>query len=282
MEFLFSTGSLWSYSVERSFRFAAASGFDGIELMIDPRWETRQPAVVRAFTETHGILVQAVHSPFMPHVPGWPEDQPGRILESIRLAEEMGARIVVHHLPTRVGIAWLMWSGRMVPLPIPRNPDAAYRAWLEGPYQEVARQTSVKLCIENLPAFRKLGRRWNYAHWNTLEEIVRFPAITLDTTHLGTWGLDPASCYPLLDGRVAHVHLSNYDGREHRRPETGHLRLDRFLARLVTDGYDGAVTLELEPSALDAGGPDDQVIGRMTESLRLCREWAAAGMAASR
>jgi sugar phosphate isomerase/epimerase len=74
---------------------------------------------------------------------------------------------------------------------------------------------------------------------------------------------------------VRHVHLSNFSGQEHRRPEEGHLRLDRFLVRLAADGYRGAVSLELSPDALNAGRPDDEVAGLMTASLAYCRQAAA-------
>src|SRR5690606_28874554 len=97
--------------------------------------------------------------------------------------------------------------------------------------------------------------------------------LTLDTTHLGTWGLDPADVYLRLGNRVRHVHLSNFDGREHRRPETGKLRLDRLLALMASAGYTGAISLELHTDALDAGGQDSRIIEHLKNSLRHCREW---------
>ncbi|MGH2544785.1 MAG: hypothetical protein ACRDIB_18490, partial [Ardenticatenaceae bacterium] len=74
-------------------------------------------------------------------------------------------------------------------------------------------------------------------------------------------------------GRVCHIHLSNFDGREHRRPETGHLDLERLLRSLAADGYGGAITLELQPDALAAGGPDEQIVELLSTSLRHCRSW---------
>ena len=103
MRFLFSTGSLWSYSVERCFAFAAEAGYDGIELVVDARWETRQVDHVQSLIQRYRIPVLAVHSPFMGYVPGWPNDPVGRIEESVRLAAELGAEVVVHHLPLWMG-----------------------------------------------------------------------------------------------------------------------------------------------------------------------------------
>ena len=42
MNFIFSTGSLYTYGTERCFALAARVGFDGIELMVDDRWDTRR------------------------------------------------------------------------------------------------------------------------------------------------------------------------------------------------------------------------------------------------
>lgn len=279
MQFIFSTGSLWTYSIERCFDFAARSGFDGVEMMVDQRWDTRQPDYLRGLVERFGQPVVAVHSPFSPTVPGWSDDydDPGRLEHSIALAEALGAPVVVHHLPERVGYLRVEAGGRRFVFPWPdRRPKLRYRRWLLDEYPALAARTDVLLCIENMPARRLLGRRWNAHVWNTLGEIVRFPHLTLDTTHLGTWGIDPIDVYSRLKGYVRHVHLSNFDGREHRRPETGCLRLDALLARLAADNYDGAISLELHPDALDAGGDDARIVALLAASLALCRSWAGA------
>ncbi|MCZ7571898.1 MAG: sugar phosphate isomerase/epimerase [Ardenticatenaceae bacterium] len=274
MRFLFSTGSLWSYSIERCVAFAAQTGFDGIELVVDQRWDTRQPDFVRRLIERYGQPVVAIHSPFFV-VPGWPVDEPGRIRKAVELAERLGAAVLVHHLPLRLDYVWVRAGLRFFPLPIPlRRVSSHYRRWLERDYPRLQANTAVTLCIENMPARPVLGRRLNLYHWNTPTEILRFPALTLDTTHLGTWDLEPVEVYPHLNGQVRHVHLSNFDGREHRRPESGHLRLDALLARMAADGYQGAITLELHPDALDAGSPDAQVVERLGTSLAHCRRWA--------
>jgi sugar phosphate isomerase/epimerase len=276
MQFIFSTGSLWNYSLERCFQFAAAAGFDGLELMADERWETRQPVYLQQLMDRYRLPIVAIHSPFSTFVAGWPNDQPGRIRQTVILAETVGARVVVHHLPARIGYIWLQVPGRMFPLPVPCNGENGYRRWLEADYSELQAGTPVTLAIENMPAYRRFGRRWQFSLWNTVAEIRRFPHLTLDTTHLGTWGLEPEEVYPQLADRVAHVHLSNYEGgREHLRPETGRLKLDRLLARLAANSYPGAVSLELQPDVLDAGQPDERVIALMTGSLKYCREWAA-------
>lgn len=274
MRFIFSSGSLWSYSLERCFAFAREAGFDGLEVVADQRYETRQSDYLRDLIQRRQLPIVAIHSPFMATIPGWPEDQPRRLGESVKLAEAVGAQVVVHHLPSRIGLAWINIPGRFFPMPLPWNPEKLYRRWLDQGYSDLQDGTEVQLCIENMPAYRRFGRRWNLNYWNTPEQITRFRHITLDTTHLGTWGLEPLGVYRRLGERVAHLHLSNFDGREHLPPEKGSLNLGALLAHMVSDGYTGAVCFELQPDVLGAGDPDEQVIDRMSRSLAYCRMWA--------
>jgi sugar phosphate isomerase/epimerase len=100
---------------------------------------------------------------------------------------------------------------------------------------------------------------------------LRLHHLTLDTTHVGTWGLDLLAVYERLKERIVHVHLSNYDGQEHRRPEQGHLPLAELLNRLAQDDYPGTVTLELGPDVLEAED-EDQVRAHLRHAVTFCRE----------
>ena len=167
--------------------------------------------------------------------------------------------------------------GRNLLLPNPFDSGRQYAIWLSKGYAALQSSTDVLLCIENLPAVRFLGRRVNPARWNahnrkTLDDIARFPHITLDTTHLGTWGLDPLEAYDRWGQRVKHVHLSNFDGSEHRRPEDGSLRLGALLSRMAADGYSYSISLELQPDALEAGAPDSRIVDLLRGSLYFCRK----------
>jgi sugar phosphate isomerase/epimerase len=69
---------------------------------------------------------------------------------------------------------------------------------------------------------------------------------------------------------VAHVHLSNYDGREHRSPPDGHLALDAFLEALAGNGYEGAITVETHPGALDADD-EETCLAALRRAQAFCR-----------
>jgi sugar phosphate isomerase/epimerase len=282
MRFILSTGSLYNYSIDRVFALAAEAGFDGIELMVDLRWDTRQTDYLQQMMERHSLPVPAVHSPFNRFCKGWGETEYGAIARTARLAEELGSQVVIHHLPTRFGIAFLQTTESNLLLPNPfDSQNRQHVNWIGEGYAGLQDSTEVLLCIENLPAMRILNLRVNPAHWNarsraTLDDITRFPNITMDTTHLGTWGLDPVEAYRSWGQRVKHVHLSNYDGSEHRRPEDGHLQLDSLLAQMAADGYAYSVSPELQPDSLEAGTQDSRIVELLRGSLHWCRQ--AAGL----
>ena len=128
--------------------------------------------------------------------------------------------------------------------------------------------------VENMPSRRFLGRRASIYSLNDLDVLAGLPHITLDTTHLGTWGLDPLAVYEQLQARITHVHLSNSDGKEHQLPEHGRLPLGALLRRLSQAGYQGAVSLEFNPNLLQADD-EKQVGAHLRRTLRFCRHHLA-------
>jgi sugar phosphate isomerase/epimerase len=270
-----STGSLYTYGLTRAFELAAAAGFDAVEVLVDHRWDSRQPAYLQRLMDDTGLPVAAVHSPFVPHAPGWPDDPLGRLHETATLARALGAPVVVTHLPfrfcaVRVELLGLPGSPRILPLPLPLLRRGNYRPFLLDGLAEFEADRGLLVGVENMPARPFLGRRLNIYALNDLETLVTLPHLTLDTTHLGTWGLDPLAVYERLKERVVHVHLSNFDGREHRLPQDGHLPLGELLQRLARDGYQGAVTVEVGPEVLEAED-ESQVRAHLEQVVDFCR-----------
>jgi sugar phosphate isomerase/epimerase len=272
-----STGSLYTYGIARVFDLAAEAGFDAVEVLADHRWDSRQPAYLRRISQATGLPVVAIHNPFMPHVPGWPQDPLNRLRLSAALAREVGAAVVVTHLPLRIRGAKVEFFGfrtkpLLLPLFLPNN--GSYRRFLLSGSQGLAQleeAEGVRIGVENMPAKRFLGLRADIHALNKPEVLAKMPHLTLDTTHLGTWGLDPLVIYEQWKDRVVHVHLSNFNGREHQLLEDGDLPLDIFLQRLALEGYQGAVSVELGPEALQAED-ETQVRAHLRSMVRFCRQ----------
>jgi sugar phosphate isomerase/epimerase len=278
-----STGSLYTYGLDRVFDLAEEAGFDGVEVLVDGRWDTRQADYLKHLMDRHGLPVVSLHSPFhLIQVPGWEQDSIWRLKRTVELAEALGARVVVAHPP----LGWLRISLRVtgaskkrgfwVGLPLSWFVGRPYARWLCGELETFQKGTGVIVAVENMP-HRRIGLLgFDLYQMSRLESLERFRHLTLDTTHLATHGIDIIQTYERLAGRVAHVHLSNYNGREHRLLQDGHLPLADFLRRLNQDGYRGIVTLELQPEALGAGD-DSQVLANLRVAVDFYRRHFAAG-----
>jgi sugar phosphate isomerase/epimerase len=272
-----STGSLYTYGISRVFELAAEAGFEAIEILVDHRWDSRQPEYLRRLSRESGLPIVAVHSPFLPSVPGWPSDPHGRLTKSAALARELGVGVVVTHLPLRfhgVGIEFFGFSKRPMILPIPLPVSGDYGRFLLNGLARFENEEGVRIGVENMPAKRILGRRVDIYSLNTLDALASLHHLTLDITHLGTWQLDPVEVYERLKARIVHVHLSNFDGEEHRLPQEGHLPVADFLQRLKQDEYEGAVSVELNPDVLQVED-EGQVRIRLQSTVAFCREHLA-------
>jgi len=266
-----STGSLYTYGLGRVFELAAWAGFDGVEVLVDGRWDTRQADYLRRLEEQHGLPVVSLHSPFVTQVDGWERDEISRLKRTVALAEAVGARTVVVHPPLRWHWATISTTGgQRWRVPLPWRNGQAYGRWLQEELAEFQASTPVIIALENMPAKRwgpwRLQRFW----FNDVASLERFPHLALDTTHLGTWGWDILEVYERLKGRVVHVHLADYDGREHRLPGRGRLALRELLRRLVGDGFAGVVAVELDPEPLEAA-EEGEVRARLRAACEFCR-----------
>jgi len=261
-----STGSLHNWALDRVFELAASAGYDGVELLVDARMESSDAAYLQRLSERWDIPILSVHTPFVPRVEGWSEAPAERVVQAVRLAGAVGASTVVAHLPLRWEIGRIHLSlgrwrfERLLIAPWRSAAGSRYGRWLLEDLPALQERWRVRVALENMPAHRVWGRRMQLHSLASLQALSRFPFVALDTTHWGTWGVEPLQVYRALRQCIAHVHLSDYDGREHRLPGKGHLQLGELLAEMGRDGFRGIVVLEVEPSAIaEAGWSLEQV-----------------------
>jgi sugar phosphate isomerase/epimerase len=273
--FILSTGSLYNYGLERVFGLARQVGFDGIEVIVDSRWDTRQAEYLCSVSAAQGIPVLSLHAPFMPGIQGWEEDPLLSLQRTVELAGALEAGVVVAHLPMRwhwLSVQSSLFRSRRLRLPLFWPQGRAYAQWLQQNRSELCCSANrVQVLLENMPAQRWLGVRLNLYELNHPDALMGFGGLVLDTTHLGTWGADVLSVYEQLKTRIKHVHLSDYDGREHRPPGTGNLPLAQLLQRMAADGYRGLIVVESGPEHLGAGH-DGEVERALGQALAFCHE----------
>ena len=271
-----STGSVYTYGTARAFELASRAEYDGVEVIVDDRWDTRQATYLNRLIEEHGLPVLSVHSPFATlRIPGWPRVEVQRIKLALALAETIGARTLNLHVPLRVRDLSLGFAGRSwrLGLPGPSPDQRAYREWLTGGgLAELQGQTVVCITVENLPLRRVLGRQVNVHALNTWAELERFDSLCLDTTHTGTTGADVVAVYQRLAPRVKHIHLSDYDGRYQHQPiGRGHLPLGPFLEAVAAQRFEGALVVELDPGGLPVHD-EAKLVEVLRRNLAFCRQ----------
>lgn len=274
---LLSTGSLHVMDLAAAFEVAAETGFDGVEVLCDRRWSTRDPDYLAGLEGRVGLPIAVLHAPFSslgPTLPGWPSPlgPRERLNQTVRLAESLGAGTVVLHPPARVGWFSVGLGKRSWVLPLPWQTDPEhFKDWCGTELPAYQDTTAVKIAVENLPVRHFLGRRIEPAWYSTVEEWAQAHRwLTLDTTHWGTRGLDPLQAYRAARSKVAHVHLSDFGPKEHQLPGTGHLPLGSFLDGLVADDFCGTVSLELDPYRL-AFSDGARLQEQLRDALAFCR-----------
>ncbi|MBZ0296988.1 MAG: sugar phosphate isomerase/epimerase [Anaerolineae bacterium] len=268
---LFSTGSLYLLDTAQCFELAAEAGFDGIEIMCDDRFGTRDPNYLTHLSERFDLPVRVIHTPFSYRVPGWSDtSQLGLIKQTLKLAEHLNAESIVVHLPLWLNSGTLRIGSWSLNFPW-QSAFLDVKRWISDELQAAQANTPVRIALENMPIKVMYGQRFDPAWWNTVDEWSTIhDYLTLDTTHWATHHIDPLDAYRAAGKRVAHVHLSNFDGREHRLPHKGHLDLGAFLQALADDDFGGTISLEVHPDALEFY-KTDLIFRNLCESLAFCR-----------
>ena len=248
---IFSTGSLWPFGLDRVYGWAAEAGYDGVEIMMDDRWDTHQDAYLNHLAEKHGIPILALHPPIK--TGAWRLPAAETLVRSARLAGRIGSPVVVAHPPP---------------------PGRPLQRWRNGPLKE-ARAAGVPVAVENMPKSWARGVfsiRRRSCHLP--EHLLGLGDVTLDTSHVGASDIGLVETYDKLKEQLRHVHLSDSDltgGDQHRLPGKGRLPLKELLGELGRYDYRGAVSLELKPWPLGAPHPE-AILERMRAALRYTRE----------
>ena len=225
-----STGPFFMFSLDETFELLADAGFDGAELMITQDRLTQDPHRMAAVARRYGLPVPAIHGPFL--LATWlvyGTDPKAKLDRCVEFAETARIPTIVIHPPYR-------WQ-------------AAYGGWLVDRIVEVREQTGVTVAVENMFPVWMNGRRLPFQNGIEPRELSRYPWITLDLSHLAVAGIDVLGAYDQLRDRVVHVHVSNNAGRgrdTHAGLDEGVLPIPAFLEELMTSGFPGAVTLELD------------------------------------
>ncbi|WP_114907346.1 sugar phosphate isomerase/epimerase family protein [Ornithinimicrobium murale] len=226
---LLSTSSVYPENCAYAFDLAERLGYDGVEIMVWTDPLTQEAGALQALSRLHGLPIGAIHAPTLllaQRLWGW--EPWGKIDRSVRLAEEVGAGVVVAHPPFR-------WQ----------------REYAEGFVEGIAERqadTAVLLAVENMFPWRAGASEMQAyrPHWDPVAQT--YEHVTLDVSHASTGSMDCVELLHRLGSRVSHIHLGDGTGSfkdEHLVPGRGTQPADRLLHELVDRGYAGAVSLEV-------------------------------------
>ncbi len=247
----FSTGSLHPFGLDRVYGWAAETGFDGVEVMMDERWDTHQHAYITELAGRHGIPVLALHPPI--YRGAWRLGDEETLIRSARLSGKIGGPVVVAHPPP---------------------PGRPLARWSSGALAE-ARGAGVPVAVENMPKnFSEKVFTVRRKSCYKPEHLVGIGDVTIDTSHVGASGVGLMEFWEKLSVQARHVHLSDSDlsgGDQHRLPGKGKLPLKEFLAEIGRSAYPGAISLELKPWPLGTPRPE-VILTRMKAALEFTRE----------
>ncbi|MFQ5714134.1 MAG: sugar phosphate isomerase/epimerase family protein [Candidatus Scalinduaceae bacterium] len=256
-----STGSLYTYPFEESFRVAKELGFDGIELLLGPPNQEFTPGDIQDLSKKYNIPVLSIHSPFKLNGAGNYWDS---MIKSSNIANIIKPQLLNVHPPK--GIFFKSYKLKRF-----KNCLKGCKRILNG----------INLTVENMP-IRFRNRILNYSKYaiSDPDKLYHFSKkegihLTFDTTHLGTMSLDIVKYFKKLNDRILNIHISDYDRYEHLEPGKGNLPLSKLLKTIKSYDYKGLLTIELQP--LDKQGKNmAQEEYSIYNSLVFCKKFLEA------
>lgn len=224
-----STSSVYPETTPQAFSWAAALGYEAVEVMVGVDAVSQRVDEVAALSERHGVPVSAVHAPcllFTQNVWGL---EPWRKLElSAQMANALGAEVVVVHPPFR-------WQREYA------------RDFVNG-IAALEESSGIAFAVENMYPWRASKRQIEMylPGWDPSDEP--YANTTIDLSHAAIARSDPIAMAERLGPRLRHIHLT--DGTdsakdEHLVPGRGDIGAAAFLQHLATTGFAGEVVLEI-------------------------------------
>jgi len=212
------------------FEAISKAGFSGAEVMVTSERESQDAHALKALAEDFGIEVPAIHAPFLLLTRRvFSTDPLEKIKRSTELAQEIGSKLIIVHPPFH-------WQ-------------RSYQRWLRNDLDDFQSTEEMTIAMENMFPLWIRGRGLTVHSTTGIEDMRKFDAVTLDTSHLAVSGIDIIRAYEELADRIVHIHLSNNlgVGRDSHAPLTqGVLPIAAFLERVGRSGYKGTITLELD------------------------------------
>jgi sugar phosphate isomerase/epimerase len=224
-----STASVWPERIDRAFRLAADLGYDGVEVMVWTDPTSQDPSALRRLSDQYDVPILALHAPCLLITQRvWGSDPLRRLRRSAEVASDLGAGTMVIHPPFR-------WQRR-------------YAQAFRDEVHAAEERTGVQVAVENMFHVRRGRFAVSGFHPTPDPTDAAYPHYTLDLSHTAASGQDAFELMDRMGDGLAHVHLTDGSGLprdEHLVPGRGNQPVAEVCERLVRDGFDGTVVVEI-------------------------------------
>ncbi|MFL6062069.1 MAG: sugar phosphate isomerase/epimerase family protein [Marmoricola sp.] len=228
--FALSTASVYPETVAHAFEYAAALGYDAVEVMVSIDSLSQSAEKVRKLRDYHEVPVCAVHAPCLLITQRvWGTDPWVKLERSAEMAHELDADVVVVHPPFR-------WQ-------------KDYAAGFVEGIADLEERTGIAFAVENMYPWRATSRREMdvyQPHWDPSRED--YANTTIDLSHAATAQSDPIEMARRLGDRLRHIHMTDGSGSpkdEHLVPGRGSQPCGEFLEYLAEQEFSGHIVMEI-------------------------------------
>ncbi|AJT41939.1 sugar phosphate isomerase/epimerase family protein [Psychromicrobium lacuslunae] len=251
-----SSASVYPLSVHDAFATAQDLGYDGLEVMVTNNATSQDAAALRTLTERYQLPVLAIHAPTLLLTQQVWGTYWNKVEQSIKLAAELAASVVVVHPPFR----WQSEYGR--------NFSSGVR--------DLSESSGVRIAVENMYPWRVRGREVKayLPGWDPMAQD--YDDVTWDLSHAATAGVSSLESVRDLGQRLRHIHLTDGSGSardEHLIPGQGNQQAARVLQFLAQAGFTGTVVAEISTRKAKGVGEREEWLA---ETLRFARQHLAS------
>ncbi len=225
-----STSSVYPESTAHGFAYAAALGYDAVEVMVGIDALSQQTSAVKQLSEHHGIPICAVHAPTLLLTQRvWGTEPWGKLERSAEMAHGVGADVVVVHPPFR-------WQKE-------------YASDFVDGIAALENSTGIRFAVENMYPWRatkKRGAEMYLPGWDPSSE--NYANMTIDLSHAAIAHDDVIAMARRMGAGLRHIHLTDGSGSakdEHLVPGRGAMGAAAFLEHLAGTSFGGAIVLEI-------------------------------------
>lgn len=242
-----STDSLQGYGLNRVFKFIKEAGYDGVDLVIDPKnWDTQNVKYLQQLTDEYNLPILSLQTP--------PNANARTVLDTVEMAKELKVKIIIVQPPKLLNLKYIKWLTTEIP--------------------KIRQREDLSIALENAPSDTFLGIIPEHA-MQSLVDLKKFKHAALDTSRVAFKKDDLIRVYNVLKKFLVHVHVSNVrKGKGYAMPDEGALPLESFLTKLKQDGYKGAISFKIQPKFLKAGD-DVKVLKNLAECKKFYENYFA-------